>query len=235
MRNCCAKTSTWLVSGEAAGRRLLASSLPYLACLIALSLSLSMNLASQADSKPGKDFFSEPEKKAPGFNGPRLSDADRENRQIPDIRLVRTLPGLAPDTRKQINELYKTWQNETADLRNQLQSTQRQIAKMNEAQTQAKPPSQSAPQGKMPDGVSSMDSQKLPSSDTKVEPESSAKTLSQLKQEQKDVRNEMSAKRKELWEKIRPLLTDQNLADLEKMRKGEFMPGMTTASEVKNK
>jgi hypothetical protein len=77
------------------------------------------------------------------------------------------------------------------------------------------------------------DSQNLPSGDVKLEGGPSGRGLSDLKHEQTEIRKEMATKRKELWEKIRPLLTEQNLADLEKMRRGEYTPASTITSKDK--
>ena len=183
------------------------------ASLIAVSLP-GVQAAIAAHPQAAKNFFLEPNSNSqPSFAGPQLSESELENRRIPDIRLLRTLPGLDPETRKKIDRLYKSWQTDTTELRNDIASLQRQISKLN--------------------------SQNLPENGSKVESEAPGmapgeapvKPLAELKRQQKECRLELLNKRKELWAQIRPLLTEQNQQDLEKMRRGQFVPASVTASE----
>lgn len=80
-----------------------------------------------------------------------------------------------------------------------------------------------------------LDSQNLHSDSAKLEDDSSVKTLPILLKEQKHIRHELSLKRKELWETIKPLLSEQNLADLDKMRRGEYIPGSPMTSQETSK
>lgn len=101
--------------------------------MVGVTTCSSSPASAQQHSRAPRNFFTEDQsaqaKGSPGFNNAKLSEADKQNRAIPDIRLVRSLPGLDNETRKKINAVYKTWQDGNADLRNQLQLNQSQVTK----------------------------------------------------------------------------------------------------------
>jgi hypothetical protein len=237
-----------------------------LALTLSASTSLVCSLASAAADSSKKNIFAvQGATSEPGFKKSPDNAAAIQDRAVPDIRMVLSLPSLEAIQRKQIQRLYKDSQTRLVGLRTEINGMRNRAQKMAEvagkngnlepsksnshapdddiaaSKFEARPQDRSIGSSRSEmlaqDGSSEpMDnpdrenSQNPPGPDFMVEVQraESARVLSvRVRELQSQIRTE----RQSLWEQIRPILSDEQMDDLGKMRRGELMPQTTQAAK----
>jgi hypothetical protein len=216
-----------------------------LAFLLSASVCSAFAICGEAAEGSKKNIFAGPEgASGPGFKKAGDNPAALQDRAIPDIRLVIALPSLETLQRKQIQNLYKESEVRLAGLRTEVNNTRTRMQKMAQTSRQDNDGNSSATipnvvaltAGQNSSGESSgsgterSDSQNSPDQNSMVEGlmEQSPQDLSaHAKELQSQIRNG----RQNLWNQVKPLLTDQQMDDLDKMRRGQFIPQTTESAK----
>ena len=231
-----------------------------LALSLAAGMSIGVTLPSPAAEGGKKNIFAQPEPASePGFKKGPDSPSAIQDRAIPDMRMVIAMPSLAAAQRKEIQKLYKESQTRLAKLRTDMNSLRSRAQKAAELERQnANGESALAGGRQKSDGESSATdtggqngagessmSELKPSGAAKSEPGNSQNPPAQdlmvevpnkqsakvLLMQVRELQSQIRAERENLWDQVRPILSDQQIEDLGKMRRGEFMPQATEAAK----
>jgi hypothetical protein len=203
---------------------------PFLAFSLLACASFICAVACQAAGGGKNNIFAGQEPGSqPGFKKAPDNPAALQDRAIPDIRLIIALPSLEAAQRKQIQNLYKESQVRLAGLRTEINTTRSRLQKLAQKGGQNGNAESSEPATEP--AAERGNSQNPPDQFPMVVGEQMEQSPQDLSAHAKELQTQIRNERQNLWDQVRPLLTDQQLEDLAKMRRGEFMPQTTEAAK----
>jgi hypothetical protein len=224
-----------------------ASRMPNLSLALLLSASVWGAFAIRGEAAEGskKNIFAGPEgASGPGFKKAPDNPGALQDRDIPDMRLLIALPSLEAIQRKQIQSLYKESQLRLAGLRTEVNNTRTRMQKM--AQTGRQNPvgdssstipnvvaltgGQSSSGESSGSGADRANSQNPPDQNSMVVGQM-GESPQDLSAHTKELQSQIRSERQNLWNQVRPLLTDEQMDDLDKMRRGQFIPQTTESAK----
>ncbi len=194
-----------------------------IAFAVAFGLALGNTLTSQGAERHKGNIFSIPEAASePGFKkGANYAQALQE-REIPDLREVMALPTLDAGQKREIQKAAKASLTRTRTLTEAVDKLAKSLTaevdktSFGVAMTKSRPPHEEP-------GSDKIGSQNLPTQPLMVEvPNIHSDKV--LRIQIRELRTQITNERLNLWDQIRPILSDEQIEDLAKMRRGEFKP-----------